>query len=352
VLLFLTNLNYKELQLLVSVIAPCFNEAQFIESFVRNVFLQEIGDFSIELLVADGISDDGTRQILNSLTERYASLKLIDNPKKIVSSGLNKAILEATGSIIIRMDVHTSYAPDYLLQCVAGLKDGGTDCVGGSWNVHVSKDNIVSRSIALAFKSRIGSGNASSRQKEFTGPVDSVYLGAWRKDTLISIGMFDENLVRNQDDELCLRLRLSGKKVWQLAKIKSVYYPRTTLRKLFLQWFQYGFWRPVVIKKHSVPGAFRQLIPSAFVISIVIGFVWFLAVKSAWPLLILLSVYALLVIFSNKLQFPKENIGIVGVMTIAVFLIHISYGIGFIWGLAQSQLNGDKLLKDRNKVSR
>ena len=253
---------------MVSVVIPCRNEKSHIGGCIRSMLSQEPPDGGFELIVADGMSTDGTREILRRLAEKNTSLRVIDNPGRIVSTGLNRAITAARGGIIIRADAHTGYAPDYIRQCVRVLSDSGADNVGGPWIA--APRGYVGSAIAAVFHSKFGSGGARGHDPDYEGPVDTVYLGCWRRDTFDRIGCFDEELVRNQDDEFNLRLTRAGGTVWQSPLIKSWYHPRGSCRQLFQQYMQYGYWKVRVIQKHRLPASWRHVVPALFVASILV----------------------------------------------------------------------------------
>jgi GT2 family glycosyltransferase len=249
------------------------------------------------------------------------------------------------------MDVHTEYASNYVAACVDVLLESGADCVGGAWRV--SKPNSgKSRSIALAFDSKIGSGGALSRNDQYSGFCDTVYLGCWRKSYLIEVGLFDEALVRNQDDELCLRIRRLGGKIYQSSEIKSTYFPRTGYTKLFHQWKQYGFWRPLVVKKHKSTGSIRQVVPALFVLSCFAMLLLSFFLSNVYPIVIFTIAYALSIIMVFSVQYPQESIPIVIRSSYAIAIIHFAYGWGFIIGSIFSIGSSEKSVSSRNKISR
>ena len=254
--------------LLISVIVPCRNERQHIDAFCDSAISQVLPEgWQMEVLVADGDSDDGTRQRLQERCASDPRLVLVDNPGRIVSTGLNACIARARGAIIARLDVHSQFAPDYLAQCIAALSRTGADNVGGPWVARGT--GRTGAAVAAAFQCRWVVGGARSRDVQFEGAVDTVYLGCWPRGVFERYGLFDEALVRNQDDEHNLRLRLAGARIWQSRLIRSTYHPRNSLRHLFSQQRQYGYWRPFVMRKHGQPGALRQLVPAIFVAAVI-----------------------------------------------------------------------------------
>ena len=314
----------------VSVIVPCRNERAHIAAFCADLARQALPDgWALQVLIADGRSDDGTRELLHSLCAGDPRLQLIDNPQRIVSSGLNRAIDAARGEVIVRMDVHTAYATNYVAECLAALQATGATCVGGPWRP--VGDGWPQAAIALAFQSRFGSGGAASRRVDVSGPVDTVYLGAWRREALLQLGGFDESLVRNQDDELNLRIVRAGGSVWQSAAIRSTYTPRGSFAALFRQFYQYGYWKVPVIRKHRLPASPRHLAPFAFVAAVA-G----LAALTPWSnlaraaLASLLGVYAMAALFNAAAlaQAPHRLRDTAGI-AVAIACMHLGYGLGF-----------------------
>jgi succinoglycan biosynthesis protein ExoA len=248
----------------VSIVVACCNEIQHVREFLDSVLAQDLQGLGWEAIIADGLSKDGTRAVLAEYCAKHPQLRFIDNPELIVSTGLNAAIRGARGKIIIRMDAHTRYAPDYCLLCLATLESTGADNVGGP--ARTIATGIRARAVAAAYHSRFCTG-ARFHDVNYEGWVDTVTYGCWRKSTFDRIGLFDEHLVRNQDDEFNLRLVRAGGKIWQNPRIMSWYSPRTKLSSVFRQYFQYGFWKVAVIRKHKMPGSWRHAVPVLFVVT-------------------------------------------------------------------------------------
>ena len=319
----------------VSIIVPCRNEASYIDVLLESAFAQALpapGD-ELEVIVADGMSDDGTRERLDAWRARRTRLVIIDNPRRVTSAALNLAVEKACGEIVVRMDVHTQYAENYVAACVEALRRTEAVCVGGAWNP--VGQGWPQASIAAAFRSRFGSGGAASRQRSYDGPVDTVYLGAWRRSDLLRLGGFDEALVRNQDDELNLRITRAGGVVWQSASIRSSYAPRGSFKALFKQFYQYGYWKVAVIRKHRLPASMRHLVPFAFVLTLAALAVAGMAWRPAWLALAALSAaYAVAAVASasadrTTLRSPRELAGYL----LACLCMHVAYGVGFAQGI-------------------
>ncbi len=243
----------------VSVVVPCRNEIRHIRAFLDSVFRQELGGIEMEVLIADGRSDDGTRQVLDEFETRFAALRVLDNPEKIVSTALNRAIREAKGEIIILMIAHSIYAPDYVRSCVEVLQETNADNVGGP--ALTRADGYIAQAIAHAFHTRFARGGAQSRDPRYEGSVDTVPYGCWRKSTLERVGPFDEKLVRAEDYELNLRIVSRGGIVWQSPRIVSCYQPRTSLSALSWQYFRNGFYKVIMVRKHPGLATWRHILP-------------------------------------------------------------------------------------------
>ena len=319
----------------VSVIVPCRNERRYIERFCAGVLAQQLPPgWQLQLVIADGDSDDGTRELLQQLNARYPRITWIANPARIVSPGLNAALKVAEGEIIVRMDVHTDYAPDYIAQCLALHAETGADNVGGPWHaVPDAEAGPMQHAVAAAFQSRWVAGGALSRQLDFDGWVDTVYLGSWPRKTFERFGGFDEQLVRNQDDEHNLRITKGGGKVWQSSRIRSTYRPRATLSQVFRQYLQYGYWKPFVMKKHGQAASLRHLVPSLFVAALAV-----LAVPVlfgvTWPLVALLALYGGAVLAMTLAVWQQQRASLAVGLRIpgVIAAYHLGYGIGSLAG--------------------
>ena len=316
----------------VSVIVPCRNEREHIEACVRSILAQQPPPGGFEIIVADGMSDDGTWDTLTRLAEEDPRVRVVDNPGRIVSTALNEGIRTARGGIIARMDAHTEYAPDYICQCLAVLHETGADNVGGPW---VAKgDGFVGQAIAAAFQSPFAVGGARGHDPNYAGPVDLVYLGCWPRQVFDRIGLFDEELVRNQDDEFNLRQMLAGGKIWQSPRIKSWYKPRGSLGALFRQYMQYGYWRVRVIQKHKMPASLRHLVPGTFVLLFIMLALaspwWSLA---AWSWLGLASAYVMGNVAASFLTAARCQWKFLPILPLVFACYHFAYGYGFLHGI-------------------
>jgi glycosyltransferase involved in cell wall biosynthesis len=320
----------------VSVIVPCRNERRYIESFCQGVMAQRLPPgWCLELVVADGQSDDGTREILERVAAGDPRIVWTDNPGRIVSTGLNQALRVAHGEVIVRMDVHTEYADDYVAQCLAVQEETGADNVGGPWHAQPdAQAGPMQHAVAAAFQSRWVAGGALSRRLDYDGPVDTVYLGSWPRASLERFGGFDEQLVRNQDDEHNLRIVKGGGRIWQSSRIRSVYRPRAALSQVFKQYLQYGYWKPFVMKKHGQAGSLRHLVPGVFIALLAALGVAALLGAPAWPVLWLLLLYvggvgAMTAAVAAERPLDATVLGRVPVVIVAY---HFGYGIGSLLG--------------------
>jgi succinoglycan biosynthesis protein ExoA len=260
----------------ITVIVSCRNEIRHIRTFLGCLFHQDLRGLEMEVLIADGRSEDGTRSVLDEFDKKYSVLRVIDNPEKIAATGLNYAIWQAHGEIILRMDVHSIYAPDYIRTCIDVLQETHADNVGGPALTRAK--GYVPEAIAHAFHVPFAVGGAKFRDPDYEGPTGTVPYGCWRKATLDAVGGFDTDLVRGQDDELNYRIVSAGGKVWQSPRIVSWYQPRTSLGALFGQFFQNGFWKVAAVRKHHQPASLRNLVP---VSSLLAGILLLLCAEAA-----------------------------------------------------------------------
>lgn len=317
---------------LVSVVVPCRNEVGSIERFLDDLLAQEGLAGNFEVLVADGMSDDGTAEILARRAASDRQIVVIDNPDRIVSPGLNEAIRRARAPIIVRMDVHTRYASDYVASCLAVLEETGAANVGGAARTDTS--GFIQRVIAAAYASPFAVGGARFHFPEYEGPVDTVTYGCWRREDLIRWGLFDEALVRNQDDELNYRITLAGGVIWQSARIRSWYQPRSNFKALFRQYFQYGRWKTVVIRKHRQFTSWRHLIPPAAVLGMGLSALTVAAIPALRIVaLIPITLYLIFLAIGSVRVAARSGWLLLPALPVAFACFHFGYGLGFLVGL-------------------
>ncbi|MCI0627104.1 MAG: glycosyltransferase family 2 protein [Acidobacteria bacterium] len=329
----------------VTVIIPCRDEVTHIERCLRGILQFESPSGGFETLVADGLSDDGTAEIVRRLASKNPQLRVIDNPVRIAPAGLNEAIRAARGRVIVRIDAHTEYAPDYLVRCLEVLSKTDADNVGGP--ARTKADSYIQKAVAAAYHSPFSVGGARFHNPEYEGYVDTVTYGCWPRATFEKYGLFDEELVRNQDDEHNLRIIRGGGKIWQSPSIKSWYRPRSSLRALFKQYMQYGYWKVRVIQKHKLPASWRHLVPGFFVLTLATLFLlstfcFLLSAFASGPVvrdpfsfsfLAALSSYLFAVLAASTLTARRTQWHLLPALPAVFACYHFGYGLGFVRGI-------------------
>lgn len=316
----------------VSVVMPVLNEEKYIKNCLDSLLSQDYPKENLEILLIDGMSNDNTVKIINEYTSKYDFIKLFSNPKKTVQYALNIGIKNAKGDFIVRMDAHASYSNDYISKCMEYLKKTKAENVGGP--TIVKGISPVQKIVAAAYNSPFALGGSRHYEENFEGYADTVAWGAFKKQTLEKLGMYDERLPRSEDDDLNFRITKNGGKIFITPKIKSVYYPKDNFKKLFNQYFNYGLWKVAVIKKHQKPLRLAHLVPMLFVAFIAIFGI--LSFVSKFFLFIFLSVMALYlsldIYFSFTNKYAKNITSKFGLI-LAHLIIHFSYGLGFWLGI-------------------
>ena len=316
----------------VSLIIPCRNEQSHIEACLRSILVQEVPPGDFEVIVADGMSTDGTRDVLKRLSAEEPRLRMIDNPRQITPCGMNAGVKAARGRYIAIMGAHNRYAPDYICRSVEVLEETGADNVGGAMMCEAV--SYTQRAIAVAYHSPFSAGGARWHNPEYEGPADTVFGGVYRRQVFDQIGFFDEELVRNQDDEFNLRLTRAGGKIWQSPRVRSWYRPRNSLITLFRQYKQYGYWKVRVIQKHKLPASVRHLVPGSFVLALLVlplvGLWWPLA---AWGWLGLLGLYTISNVTASVFTAARSEWALFSLLPAVFVCYHFAYGYGFLRGV-------------------
>lgn len=319
----------------VSIILPVRNEARFIAGSLSAVLTQDYGPEHMEIIVADGMSTDGTREIIESFRKTHSNLRLIDNPGQIVPTGLNQALAKVRGEIIVRVDGHCQIARDYVRNCVRHLVNDGVDAVGGP--LKTVGETTIASAIAEVMSSPFGVGNSAFRTLDNkTKLTDTVAFPTYTRAIVERGGLFDEELVRNQDDEYNYRLRKLGAKILLAADVRSTYYSRSSISSLWKQYFQYGFWKVRVMQKHPLQMRLRQFIPLAFVLALAVPLLLSLVFSNAvWLFVVAATSYALINLSASTLLAQRKGWHLLPVLPLTFATIHVSYGIGFLVGLVR-----------------
>ncbi len=319
--------------ILITAIVPCRNEAEYIERTIISILLQKNLAGELEVLAIDGESEDGTKIILERLKATDHRLKIISNPMKITPVAMNIGINAARGKYVAIMGAHTVYDPNYLSVCISSFNiDPLIACTGGP----IINEGITNfgKAVALAMSSLIGVGNAKHRFPDFEGFAEGAGFPVFKKEVFDKIGLYDEMLVKNQDDELNYRLTKRGYKVLLSAKAKSKYFVRTTPFKLFKQYFNYGFWRVAVIKKHTLPVSFRQLVPAIFLLSLLFFIFLGIIIHQIFVSIFIPLIYFLTILLFDINIIIKNGIKKGILFPLAVIILHFAYATGFLAGLS------------------
>ncbi len=322
----------------VSIIVPCYNEEKTIRTLLDAILAQTYPLEKLDVVIADGFSEDRTREEIAAFQAANPSLnlRLVDNPKRIIPAGLNTAIRASRGEILVRLDAHSAPQPDYITLCVQALQEGRGDNVGGVWDIRPGAAGCAAASIAAAAAHPLGVGDALYRHAVQAQEVDTVPFGAFRRALLDEIGYFDESLLANEDYEFNTRIRQAGGIVWLDPAIRSVYFSRPTYRALAKQYFNYGYWKWQMLRRYPKSLRWRQALPPLLVLSLIILFV--LSFFSPFfSFLLGLEIFAyLLILFLAALQ--KKRLG----LPFAIATMHISWGSGLLRGVLSSPFKAKK----------
>jgi succinoglycan biosynthesis protein ExoA len=315
----------------VSVVMPVRNEAAFIERSLGPVLRQDYPHDRYEVIVVDGDSEDGTPDIVGRMgAETDLDVAVLHNEKRTVPSAMNIGIARAKGDVIVRVDGHCEVPASYVRACVAALDSSGADNAGGLQRAIGT--SYTSRAVAAAMTSPFGVGGARFHYAKRPAFVDTVYLGAFRRDVFDRIGGYDEEFVRTQDSELNFRLTQSGGKIWLDPSISVVYHPRPSLRTLGRQYFQYGQYKVRMMQKRRAVAAPRQLVAPAFVAGLAGSLVGMVLTRRPLVGLVVIGPYAVASAVASLLA-ARRDPAILPLLPVTFATMHVAWGAGFFSGL-------------------
>ena len=319
----------------VSIVVPCRREATAIRAFLESILENDYPQDQLEVLIVDGMSDDGTREVVEAFARQHPFIRLLDNPEQITPCALNIGIRQAKGRIIMRMDAHYEYPPDYISTLVDWLSRSGVDNVGGMVVMRPANDGPLARAIAAAVAHPFGIGNAYYRiGASQPRRVDTVPFGCYRREVFDRVGLFDEELVRNQDIELNLRLIREGGSILLVPGVVIAGQARQSFSKLVRTYYQYAYFNALVVKKLGRMMSLRHGIPGLFAAFLLLGGALApLLPPARWALLAVVAAYGLCDLLFSLGVARRRGIAC-GLAVAAVFLaIHISYGLGTLKGV-------------------
>lgn len=315
----------------VSIVVPCRNEEHYIAECLDSILACDYPKDRLEVLVVDGMSDDGTRGVLADYAAKHPQIRMLDNPRRITPVALNTAIRAARGDVIVRMDAHVVYPKNYVSRLVAALDEFGADNVGAVLKTLPANDRPMGRAIAIGMSHPFGVGTSYFRiGTDQPRWVDTIAFFCVKRSTFDRVGLFDEELIRHQDGEFNARLIRAGGRILLIPDVVSYYYARSTLHQVGRMFYQYGYFKPLVAKKLGRFMTVRQLIPPGFVLALAATAVAALLWKPALLLLALVAgSYGLVVggcaVQTGLKEGPRTGLALAAVLPV----IHVSYGTGF-----------------------
>jgi glycosyltransferase involved in cell wall biosynthesis len=332
--------------LLVSIVIPCYNEEKTIEALLSAILGQTHPVDQMEVVIADGMSTDRTRERIQVFQATHPELDLhvVENIQRTIPAALNQAIAVARGEVITRMDAHAIPAVDYIERSLSALEAGLGDNVGGVIEIRPGADSWIAQAISIATAHPLGVGDAHYRTATRAMQADTVAFGTYYRSLLEKIGKYDETLLVNEDYEFNTRIRKAGGTIWVDPAIRCVYYSRASLRTLARQYFTYGYWKYMMLHRYPETLRWRQALPPVFVS----GILMLLLLSIIWKpsgILLALILLSYLVILAGGSLLPavrkKKPLLVVGI-PIAIVTMHFSWGSGFMWSMIKSIFSGKK----------
>ena len=316
----------------VSVIVPCRNEERYIARCLDSIVAAEYPRDRLEVLVVDGLSEDRTRAIVADYVTRYPFIRLLDDPARTPPTAVNTGIRAARGEILVRMDAHGVYPPNYIPGLAAALQQTGADSVGGVLVTLPSNQTALGKAIAIAMSHPFGVGNSyfrvGVREPRW---VDTIAFFCCRRETFDRIGLFDEALARDEDSEFNGRLIQAGGRILLVPNVTAQYYARDSLRQLARMYHQYGYSKPLVARKLGRVTTVRQLVPAGFVLTLAAATLATPWVPAAGAVCVAAAAPYLLAVMACAIGAGyRAGLRTVAALALAFPIVHVSYGLGFL----------------------
>ncbi len=318
---------------LVSIVIPMLNEVKAIERCITSILSQDYPTDKIEIVVVDGFSTDGSREIVQNFSKNSSNVKLEDNPIKRTPAALNIGIKKSTGSVVIILGAHTKIKSDFIKLNILYMQKMDVLCTGGT-QVNIG-ETFIQQAIGDAMGSIFGIPSAPYRFANKARFVDTVVYAAYNKKLFDEIGYFDEELHISEDAELNWRIRKAGHKIYFTPEIVSYYYPRPCLKSLAKQFLNYGILRANVIKKHFDASKIIHLTPPAFILVSLLSLIFGIFYPIFLKLFAGIWLFYLMVLFTASVitSFKKRNPGALFIYPFIFAILHLCWGSGFIVGL-------------------
>lgn len=322
----------------VSVVIPCRNEVRFIASCLEGVGAFDYPQDLMEVEVVDGMSTDGTREILCAWAASGSRRRMLDNLGKTAAAAMNIGIAASTGDVIVRLDAHAGYPAGYMRLCVEALAETKAEIVGGTVHTLPDGTGAMAAAIAVAVSSRFGVGGTVFRVGGVEKPVqvDIVPFGCFKRSLMESIGRYDESMLRDEDADLCFRVTAQGGRVVLCPGIDSEYVARRRLSQLCVQYFLYGFYKPAIARKVHKIMTIRQVVPPVFVSSLLVFGAMSLWNGSArWVFAAEAASYAAAVVGAAIVEAVSRRDWRLILLLLVYPVMHIAYGVGYTFGVVR-----------------
>ncbi len=316
----------------MSIVIPCYNERSTIRQLLEAIDAQTYPHERLEIVIVDGFSTDGTREIIQSFQQERKNLpiQLIDNPKRIIPEAMNAGIRAARGDVVVRLDAHCTVAKDYLALVAAKLETTDAACLGPRMLMQPA-DTLVARAIAASLSTPFGPGTSSFRFSDKEGEADTMNFGVYRRWIFEQAGYFDPQLISNEDYDLHYRIRKTGNRILYVPSLEVLYKPRTSYAALWKQYWRYGYWKCQMVRKDWRSLRLRHLVAPVWVLVLVSGLAIgvFLPVVLAFLASLMTLYLSLGLVFAIRQVSKTKEWATIPLILLSFMVLHAAWGAAF-----------------------